>query len=271
VKASVSDPEKFVMDDVKGFLAACLADPGASGRIVYYSGLGNFLAELLAPDRVNFPQTDPARLHALRIGKSLADGDPEFLAIAAKYENEYGEIGEVARSVRAASGDYSELQDRVRDFNGNPPAATVPGHFSIVGDPRSNLPGELSDAIQDAEHPDKMMPLIEAALASPDRQMRFAVARALYFRAGKNGWGSDGRNQLGNQFYPLMVRLLRDPDREIQYEAMGCIFSMSGEVRKRPDEREINLWATDIVAADPDKYVAQYEDWWAKHKGKFGY
>ena len=269
-----SNPNTFVLDDAKGFLAACLDHPGLTGAIGYMTQPTAFGATfaLLGGGfgTINYPQTDPARLQALRIGKSLGESDPEFLALAKKYEGEYGEIGTIARSIRADSGDYSDLKTRIDDFGAHPPAAPEPGKFALIGDPKSNLPSELSNAIIGAEHPDKMMPLITQALASPDSQMREMVARALSQRQNKDNGGFERGNQLGNQFYPLLVKLLDDPDKKVQYAAMGCMFGMSGSIKHWPPEtRELNLWATTILEKNPGMFqsqLAQYKAWLEKQK-----
>jgi hypothetical protein len=267
-----SNPNTFVLDDATGFLAACLDHPGLPGEIGYMTQPTTFGAALNLLgggfSTINYPQTDPARLQALRIGKSLGESDPDFLAIAKKYEGEYGEIGTTARSIRANSGDYSDLKTRLDDFNAHPPVAPEPGKFALIGDPKSNLPSELSTAIRDSEHLDKIMPLIMQALASPDPGLRRLTVQQLYWRAGKENPDGKKGNPLGNEFYPIMVKLLDDADQQVQYSAMGCIFYMSGEVRKRVADRELNLWAIKIFQQNPDLYLQQYRDWWEKHKNE---
>jgi hypothetical protein len=268
-----SDPNTFVLDDAKGFLAACLDHPSLTGEISYMTQpttLGSALVLLGGGfSAINYPQTDPARLQALRIGKSLGETDPEFLAIAKKFEGEYGEIGQIARSIRADSGEYSDLTARLNDFTVHSPVAPVPGTFALIGDPKSILPSELSNAIIGAEHLDKMKPLITQAFASPDSQMRELVAGALRQRQTKDNGGFERGNQLGNQFYPLLVKLLDDPDQKVQYAAMGCLFEMSGSIKQRVNERDLHLWATTIIAQNPDLFItelAQYKAWWDKLK-----
>jgi hypothetical protein len=267
-----SNPNTFVLDDAKGFLAACLDHPGLTGAIGYMTqptAFGSAVTLLSGGfSTIGYPQTDPARLQALRIGKSLGESDPEFLAIAKKFEGEYGEIGTIARSIRADSGDYSELDARLKDFNAHPPVAPEPGKFALIGDPKSNLPNELSAAIGGSEHLDKIMPLIMQALASPDPRVRRLTVQQLYWRADRENPDGKKGNPLGNQFYPIMVKLLDDPDQQVQYSAMGCIFYMSGEIKKHPQDRELHLWAIKILQQNPDFYLQQYRDWWEKHKNE---
>ena len=267
-----SDPDAFVLDDVKGFLAACLEHPGLTGEIGYMTQptvFGSMITLLSGGfSTIGYPQTDPARLQALRIGKSLGESDPEFLAIAKKFEGEYGEIGQIARGIRAGSGDYSDLKTRLNDFNAHPPIAPEPGKFALIGDPKSNLPSEISAAIRDSEHLDKIMPLILQALTSSDPGLRRLTVQQLYWRAARENPDGKKGNPLGNQFYPIMVKLLDDPDQQVQYSAMGCIFYMSGEIRKHTQDRELHLWAVTIFQENPDLYLQQYKDWWEKHKNE---
>jgi hypothetical protein len=275
VSSVPSDPNTFVLDDAKGFLAACLDHPGLTGEISYMTQpatVGTALTLLGGGfSAINYPQTDPARLQALRIGKSLGESDPEFLAIAKKFEGEYGEIGAIVRSIRAGSGDYSELTARLNDFNAQPsPPPAAPGKFAIIGNEHFNFPWELSNAITESGNPGKMMPLISQALTSSDPRMREMVTGALRQRQTKDNGGFQRGNQLGNQFYPLLAKLLDDPDWNVQYGAMGCMFEMSGESRHWPPEtRELNLWATTILKPNPNLFIAQltqYKAWWEKQK-----
>jgi hypothetical protein len=133
---------------------------------------------------------------------------------------------------------------------------------------RFNFPGQVASVVQDSDNLGRMMPVICLAVASPDQRMRLFAVRALGERQRKNNWGFEHGNQLGNQFYPLLVKLLDDPDRQVQYAAMGCIFEMSGCIRQRAGHRDLDLWATDIVRQNPDFYVAQYKAWWEKHKSE---
>ncbi len=215
------------MDDVKDFLRGLPEQFQIRRHRLFHR------AQPLFPDStINFPQTDPARTQALQIGKNLAGDDPEFLALARKYENEYGQIGQIARSIRADSGDYSDLQARLNDFNAHPPVAPEPGKFAIFGDPKSNFPYELSTAIQDTAHLDKIMPLILQRPSPRPIPAYAASPRSSSIGApGKNG--GNGQD-LGNQFYPVLVKLLDDPDQQVQYSAMGCLFYMSGQFRQRP-------------------------------------
>jgi hypothetical protein len=66
-----------------------------------------------------------------------------------------------------------------------------------------------------------------------------------------------------------MVKLLDDPDPKVQAAAMGCIFYMSGEIKKHPQERELNIWATFILKENPNLFptqLVQYKAWWEKQK-----
>jgi len=263
--ASVSDPDQFVLDDAKGFLTECVDYPGTSSAIGYVTDVGGFMN--LGVVTASFPQSDPAREHALQMAKSLADGDPEFVTLAAKFEGEYGKVGEIASSICANSGDTSYLQSRLKDYNDQPPGTDAPsGKFAIIGNNHFNFPWQLANTIRDSDDVDKLMPVILSALVSPDPRMRLLVVQALRERQTKGNEQFQHGNQLGNQFYPLLVKLLDDPDREVQYAAMGCIFEMSGSIRKRPAERELHLWAIRIFQQNPDLYLTQYKEWWGKHK-----
>lgn len=162
---------------------------------------------------------------------------------------------EVLATLMKLAPESSELMAWLNDFN--------------FGDEYSNFPWELSKAVADCDSVQKMTPLITKALASPNPRMREEVARALTQRQEKNNGSYERGNQLGNQFYPMLVTLLDDPDQKVQYAAMGCMFFMSGEIRQRVDERDLNLWATTILKQQPDLYakqLAQYKAWWEKQK-----
>ncbi len=50
---------------------------------------------------------------------------------------------------------------------------------------------------------------------------------------------------------------------------MGCLFCMSGEIRKRPDERELNIWATFVHKQNPNLFptqLVQYKAWWSRQQ-----
>ena len=263
--AMSADPAKFVLDDAKGFLAECLEHPGASGAIGYVrppTGLSASLTVLSGSlGVINYPDNDPARAQALRIGKELGLSDPEFLAIAKKYEAAPQELGSTARSIRADSGDYSDLQARLTNAPSSPPAANG---FHLIGDPRDSLPQELADAIRDSKQPAQLLPLVNQALASPDSRTREIVMQALYWYAGANGYGMHA-NRLGTTYFPIAVRMLDDRDQQVQYSALGCLFCMSGEVRKRVPDREFELPATMIFRATPKLYLDQAKAWWRSH------
>ncbi len=264
--ATSSDANKFVLDDAKGFLANCLDHPELPGAIVYLTDVGNFFTNVIA----RFPQSDPAREHALEMAKSLADGDPEVAALAAKFEGEYGKVGEIASSICANSGDTIYLQSRLKDYNNQPPDTDAPtNNFAIIGNNHFNFPWQVANAVRDSDNVGKLMPLISTALASPDSRMRLFVTRALSQRQGKDNEQFQHGNQLGNQFYPLLVKLLDDPDQDVRYSAMGCIFWMSGSIKQRFGHRDIDLPAIQIFRQNPDSYVAQYKDWWEKRKSTF--
>ncbi len=177
---------------------------------------------------------------------------------------------EVLATLMKLAPDSSDLMAWLKNYNAQPaPAVATPGKFAMIGDAYSNFPWELAKAIGDCDSVEKMMPLITQALSSPNPRMREEVARALTQRQRKNNEGYELGNQLGNQFFPIMVKLLDDPDPKVQGAAMGCIFWMSGEVKRHPQEREINLWATFILKQNPNLFptqLGQYKAWWEKQK-----
>jgi hypothetical protein len=70
-----------------------------------------------------------------------------------------------------------------------------------------------------------------------------------------------------------MVKLLDDPDPKVQAAAISCIFYMSGEIKKHPQERELNIWATFIHKQNPNLFptqLVQYKAWWEKQKDMLG-
>jgi hypothetical protein len=266
-EAAPADPAKFILDDVKGFLNACLDQPGKTAAIAYMkepTTLGAF-SSAFGGGRVStiiYPQNDPARAQALRIGKDLGTSDPEFLAIAKKYEDGPWQIGEIARSIRTASGDYSAFQSRLAANTAAPPAAPSPG-FHIL-DERNNLPGELSNAIRDSTHPADLLPLVNQAMASPDPRTREFVMRALDQYEMKDGYGQYG-DRLGSVYFPLIIKMLDDSDPEVRSAALGCTFCISGSVKQRVPDREVNMPATFLFKQDPDLYVNKAKTWWQTH------
>jgi len=177
---------------------------------------------------------------------------------------------EVLATLMKLAPDSSDLMTWLNTYNSRPvPAPSTPGKFAQIGDAYSNFPWELAKAVGDCDSVEKMMPLITQALASPDPRMREEVTRALAQRQEKNNGEYELGNQLGNQLFPILVKLLDDPDRKVQAAAMGCIFWMSGEFKKHPDEREINIWATFVHEKDPNLFptqLVQYKAWWEKQK-----
>jgi hypothetical protein len=159
--SSAVDVEKFVLDDAKGFLAECVKHPELPGKILYFTDVPNFFGYEIA----GFPQSDPAREHALRIGRVLANGDPELVALASKFEGEYGEVGEIASSICANSGDTSYLQSRLKEYNDEPPRADTPANKYPIGveDTHFNFPWQVANAIRDSDDVGKMMPIILSA------------------------------------------------------------------------------------------------------------
>jgi hypothetical protein len=265
-----ADPATFILDDAKGFLAACLAHPGATAAIAYIKEPTSFgfMTTLLGSggfSTISYPENDPARTQALRIGKDLGEHDPGFLALAKKYEDAPQQLGSIARSIRADSGDYSELETQLKTNNAPPPASPGPGFHVIDG--RANLPDELYSAITDSQHPADLLPLVTQALASPDPHTRERVMQGLYHYAGKDGYGIRG-NRLGNAYFPLVAKMLDDPDRQVQYSALGCLFCMSGCVKQRVPDREVNLPAIMIYQQDPDLWINKAKAWWEKHKAE---
>jgi HEAT repeat protein len=179
---------------------------------------------------------------------------------------------DVLATLMKLAPDSGELMAWLQNYNAHPsPPPAAPGKFATIGDETSNFPWELARAIEDCDHPEKMMPLITQALSSPNPRMREEVARALAQRQSKDNGGYQLGNQLGNRVLPLMVKLLDDPDPKVQRAAMSCIFWMSGEVEKRPDDRDITIWATLIYEQNPGLFPAQlvqYKAWWEKEKDK---
>jgi hypothetical protein len=176
----------------------------------------------------------------------------------------------VLATLMKLSPDSSDLLAWLNNYNSRPvPGPAIPGKFAGIGDEYSNFPWELSKAIEDCDSLEKMMPLITGALASPNSRMREEVACALMQRQEKDNGGYQLGNQLGNQFFPIMVKLLNDPDPKVQAAAMGCIFFMSGEIKKRPPQREIEIYATFVHQQNPDLFqtqLGQYKAWWEKQK-----
>jgi hypothetical protein len=177
---------------------------------------------------------------------------------------------EVLATLMKLAPDSNDPMAWLKDYNALPiPRPATPGQFAIIGDEYSNLPWELSKAIGDCDSVQKMSPLIVQALASPNPRMREEVARALTQRQGKDNGDYQLGNQLGNQFFSILVKLLDDTDPKVEAAAMGCIFYMSGEMKKPPEEREINLGATFILKQNPNLFptqLRQYKAWWAKQK-----
>jgi hypothetical protein len=174
---------------------------------------------------------------------------------------------EVLATLMKLAPDSSELMAWLNDFNARPtPPPAAPGKFAIIGDEYSNFPWELAKAVADCDSVKKMMPLITQALASPNPRMREEVARALTQRQRKNNGGYELGNQLGNQFFPIMVKLLDDPDQKVQGAAMGCIYFMSPSCRLFYPKQEIHLPATTIFQQNPNLYITQDKAWWEKQK-----
>ena len=260
------DPATFVLDDAKGFLAACLDHPSTTALIGYTTqptSIGSFMTTLGGGSfgTIFYPQNDPARTQALSIGKDLGTSDPEFLAIAKKYEEGPWQIGQIARSIRADSGDYSGLQTRLATDTAAPPPSS-PG-FHVI-DERNNLPWELANAVRDSTHPADLLPLVTQAMASPDPRVREEVMRALDQYEARDGYGRNG-DRLGSAYFPLIVKMLDDPDQEVRYAALGCTFCISGSVKKRVPDREVNMPATMLFQQDPDLYINKAKTWWQNH------
>jgi hypothetical protein len=178
---------------------------------------------------------------------------------------------EVLATLMKLAPDSSDLTAWLKDYNARPtPAPATPGKFALIGnDPYANFPWELAKAISDSDSVEKMIPLITQALSSPNPQMRQELASALAQRQRKDNGDFHLGNQLGMQLFPLMIKLLDDPDPKVQGAAMGCIFEMSGEIRKRPQQRELNIWATFVLKQNPDLFptqLVQYKAWWEKQK-----
>jgi hypothetical protein len=177
---------------------------------------------------------------------------------------------EVLATLMKLAPDSSDLMAWLKNYNARLiPKPATPSKFAMIGDEYSNFPWELSKAVADCDSVEKMMPLITQALASPDPRMREEVARALTQRQSKDNSGYQLGNQLGNQFFPIMVKLLDDPDPKVQAAAMGCIFYMSGEIKKHPQERELNIWATFVHKQKPALFptqLVQYKAWWEKQE-----
>jgi hypothetical protein len=178
---------------------------------------------------------------------------------------------EVLSTLMKLAPDSSDLMAWLKDFNARPvPAPATPSQFALIGqDQYSNFPWELAKAIADSDNVGKMMPLITGALASPDPRMRAQVAGALRQRQERDNGDFHLGNQLGIAFFPMMVKLLDDPDHDVRAAAMGCLFCMSGEIRKRPDERELNIWATFVHKQNPNLFptqLVQYKAWWSRQQ-----
>ncbi len=174
---------------------------------------------------------------------------------------------EVLATLMKLAPDSSDLMTWLKNYNARPiPAPATPGKFAMIGDEYSNLPWELAKAISDCDSVEEMMPLITQALSSPNTRMREEVVRALSQRQGKDNGDYQLGNQLGNQFFPIMIKLLDDPDPKVQAAAMGCIFGMSPSCRLYYPKQEIHLPATTIFLQNPSLYITQDKAWWEKQK-----
>ena len=268
--APAGGTEKFVLDDAEGFLQACVDHPGLGGQIPYQFAVGNSFSAM-GEEIAAFPQDDPARQHALQIGKELAGTDPAFIALAGKFQGEYGKVGDLANSIAANAGDTSFLEAGLKKYNSEPVGQAAPnGSFQVIGNNHYNFPWQVANAVRNADDPGKMLPLIQEALASPDPRMRREVMRALREWHPEGKQGSPYVSQLDKQFYPVIAKMLDDPDREVQYTTMGCLFEMSGCIKQPFGHRDLELWAIPIVKQNPELYVQQYRDWWQAHKAELG-
>ena len=261
-----SDPNRFVLEDATDFLSACMGNPNLSGSIDYFSSLPSFLDWLTPwPGGLRFPQSDPARQHALDIGKELGGNDARFLAVARQYESQPSRVGEIARDIRAESGDYSGLTDRLKSakpFQGR----QIVDPYPPMGDENFQLAAELGTAISEAKDLGKLLPAVTLALKSSDPRVRLLTVQALRERQYRGNEEYEEGNRLGNRFYPLVARLLDDPNQDVQYSAMGCLFDMSGAVRQPFGHRDLDLWAIPIFEKKPQFYINQYKVWWAAHQ-----
>lgn len=177
---------------------------------------------------------------------------------------------EVLATLMKLAPESSDLMTWLKNYNARPlPATATPGQFAVIGDEYSNFPFELGQSIEDSDNIKKMMPLITQALASPNPRMREGVARSLRQRQAKNNGNYQLGNQLGNELLSMMAKLLDDPDQGVQQAAMGCIFEMSGEVKKPVEERTLHFWAIFKFKQDPNLYPTQlkeYKEWWEWQK-----
>jgi hypothetical protein len=265
-------PAAFVLDDAKRFLTACLDQPDLTARIAYMNQptvLGTAFTLLDGGfSTLSYPENDPARRNALRMGKDLGLADPEFLALARRYENAPQDLGQIARSVRTDSGDYSGLQARLSTATHAPPLPAPQG-FRLIGDPAANIPHDMYQAILDAPDMEKIMPVVQEALASSDPKLREETADGLYQRQGKARSNLRSPLRLPDDYAPLLVSLLDDGDDKVQYDAMGTLFYLSGEMKKRVPDREVNLPAIWLWQQHKNDYLAKAKAWWQKHKAEF--
>lgn len=230
------DINNKVLDEITEFLNSRKSDPEKKIEFPYAP---------YASDGVVYTQGDPSVIRAMRAGSSMASSNEEFLAVLEKYSHEPGETGQVAREIIISIGNYEDALRRLKDYN----------HGKSSEPDKLNFPFELMQAISAAKNPNDLMPLISEALASPDSNMRLDVLDSLIKKKAK-----------GNQFYSLFLKLLDDPDREVQQAAMACIFYMSGSDRIYYPKQEIHLPTYEIFQKNPDLYIQQYKAWWEKHK-----
>jgi hypothetical protein len=176
---------------------------------------------------------------------------------------------EALKTLIKLAPDSADLMAWLKSYNAQPnPAPSTPGTSATIDNQDSNLSWEVATAIRDSDHLDKITPLIEGALRSPNPRVREAVAHELYLREGDTNNQYEHGRDLGPNFYPIAVGLLDDPDRKVEYSAMGCLFYMSGSAKKPVRERELHLWAVSIVDQNPALYVAQYKEWWDEQKSR---
>jgi hypothetical protein len=229
-------PNAAIVKDVTSFLTYYLAHPEAKFQYPYAPSFQK-------ADVLTYPATDPSIIRALQVGKSLGSTDKEFIEIAQKYIDQPGEAGLIARTIVTSSGNYQNELQRLSNY----------GNMSNID--KWNLRGELYAAIRDSSDLSKMTPLISSALSSPDPQMRLFIARGLNQNKTK-----------GKDLYTQVVPLLDDPDQEIQYQAVGCIFGMSGSIKQPVATREVHLPAYTVFQKTPSVFIKQCKDWWDKHK-----
>jgi len=230
-----SNPREAVSEEVNAFLKYRISSPDI--KIEYFS--------LSRKEPLVYLQNDPSLIRALKVGQIIEPSNPEFLELAREFISAPGEVGELARTIGTSSGEVQTEVQRLADYSS--------GKLSDLD--KSNFPNELGSEISKSKDLTQIMSLILKGVASPDPEIRLAVARALHTNTTK-----------GKALYPLLIGLLSDSNPQVQYQALGALFDLSGSIKQPPGSRDVDFPAYTIFQKDPKSFLLKCNQWWDEHK-----